>query len=101
MLITGAKYGIGAVTAGAFAEQGAAVFLSYYCQACAYSEEELARAREVGIRGDVLYRAEQQERVEPLARDIVARGGRAVDYEASQKMWRAPLFYWLRSKHDG
>ena len=60
VLITGANHGIGAATVRAFAGQGAAVFLSYYREACAYSEEELARRREVGIRGDALYRAEQQ-----------------------------------------
>jgi len=81
VLITGANHGIGAATAKAFAAQGAQVFITYYRDTCRYSEEELDKAREAGIGGDVLYRAMQQRTVEPLVRAIRSRGGVAVTYE--------------------
>lgn len=82
VLITGANHGIGAATAKAFAVQGAQVFITYYRDTCRYSEEELDKAREAGIGGDVLYRAMQQQSGEPIVRAIRSRGGVAVAYEA-------------------
>jgi 3-oxoacyl-[acyl-carrier protein] reductase len=82
VLITGANHGIGAATAQAFAAQGAAVFLAYYRVPSDYSGKELKEAQVVGTGGDLLYRARQQQRAEPLAGEIVAQGGRAAACEA-------------------
>ena len=82
VLITGANHGIGAVTARAFAEQGAKVFVTYYRDTCAYSEAELEQARQTGIGGPALYCAMQQQPAGPLIRDIRARGGVASCHEA-------------------
>lgn len=81
-LITGANHGIGAATARAFAAQGAAVLITYYRDACRYTEEELQQAREAGVGGDRLYRAMQQQPADPLVRQIRDRGGVALAHEA-------------------
>lgn len=82
VLVTGANHGIGEATARAFATQGAAVFMTYYHEPYNYSEEELARAEEAGVGSALLHVARQQQPAEPLVREIVARGGRAVAHEA-------------------
>jgi 3-oxoacyl-[acyl-carrier protein] reductase len=75
VLITGANHGIGASAVKAFAAQGAKVFITYFCGASPYSEEELRKARDAGIGGDVLYRAMQQQSAEPLVQQIQSQGG--------------------------
>lgn len=82
VLITGANHGIGAATAKAFAAQGSRLFITYYREACRYSEEALQKARKAGTGGDVLYRAMQQQSADSLVRHIRDRGGIAVTHEA-------------------
>jgi 3-oxoacyl-[acyl-carrier protein] reductase len=82
VLITGANHGIGAATATAFAAQGTKVFITCYRDACRHSEEELEKAREAGIGGDVLYRAMQQQSADLLVRLLRSQGGVAVAHEA-------------------
>ncbi len=81
VLITGANHGIGAATAQAFATQKSKVFVTYYRAACRYSQEELRKAREAGIGGDVLYRAMQQQSTDPLVKQIEEQGGIAFAQE--------------------
>jgi 3-oxoacyl-[acyl-carrier protein] reductase len=81
VLITGANHGIGAATARAFAVQGARVFITYYREP-RQDSEELARAREAGTGGPLLYRALQQQSGDAVAREIRAQGGVAVAHEA-------------------
>src|SRR5712692_3821074 len=81
VLITGANHGIGAVTASAFAAQGAHVFITYFRAPARYSEDELNHARQAGTGGDILYRALQQQSVEPLLHAIQTQGARAAAHE--------------------
>ena len=82
VLITGANHGIGAVTARAFALQGAKVFVTYYRKPSDHSEAELEEAREAGIGGKPLYEAMQQQSADWLVEQICAQGGVAVAHEA-------------------
>ena len=82
VLITGGNHGIGAATALALAAEGAKVFVTYYRGPSRYSDEELAKARDAGVGGDVLYRAMQQQSADPLVRQIRSQGGAAVAHEA-------------------
>ena len=81
-LVTGANHGIGAAIARALAAQGVALFLTYYRAASAYSEAELAAARAAGLGGDALYRAGQQQTIDPLLDEIRRQGGQAAGWEA-------------------
>jgi 3-oxoacyl-[acyl-carrier protein] reductase len=81
VLVTGANHGIGAAAARAFAAQGAKVFITYFHAPCPYSDEELRRAKEAGIGGDALYRAMQQQPVDPLLETIHTGGGIAAAQE--------------------
>src|SRR5579863_6241533 len=81
VLITGANHGIGAATARAFAAQGARIFITYYRDQCAYSEDQLRTAREIGIGGDQLYRALQQQSSDALVESIRGQGGTPIACE--------------------
>lgn len=81
ILITGANHGIGAATALAFATRQAKVFITYYREACRFSEDELNRAHQAGVGGEALYRAMQQQPAEPLVRQISELGGVAAAHE--------------------
>lgn len=81
MLVSGAQHGIGAAVAEAFAAQDAKVLITYYRAGCRYSEDELQKAKEAGITGDALYRANQQKSADDLVDRIVSSGGQAVACE--------------------
>ena len=81
VLVTGANHSIGAAIAKAFARQGAKVFITFYREPCSYSDEELQQAKALGIGGDILYRAMQQQSAEPLLESITAEGGVALAHE--------------------
>ncbi|MDJ0597125.1 MAG: SDR family oxidoreductase [Pleurocapsa sp. MO_226.B13] len=81
VLITGANHGIGAATAKTFASQGAKVFLTYFRESCEYSSDELNKAREKGIGGVLLYRANQQQTSETIVDEIRSEGGIAAACE--------------------
>ena len=82
VLISGANHGIGAATAKAFAAEGAKVFITYYLEPTAHTAEELEQARAAGVGGEPLYRAMQQQSVEPLLAEIQAMGGQCAAQEA-------------------
>ena len=81
VLISGANHGIGAAAAEAFALQGAKVFITYYRDACQYSDDELKNAEKTGVGGDTLYRARQQKSTDSLVAKIKSNGGVAFAQE--------------------
>lgn len=80
-LVTGANHGIGAATASALAAQGAKVFLAFYREPVAHTEEELARAVLKGEGGVLLFRANQQRTTGPAVLRIREAGGAAATSE--------------------
>jgi 3-oxoacyl-[acyl-carrier protein] reductase len=78
----GANHGIGAATAKAFVEQGAKLLITFYREGSRYSDEELHRAWEAGVGGDVLYQANAQQSADPLIRYIHNQNGIAEAHEA-------------------
>lgn len=80
-LVTGANHGIGAATAKALAMQGAQVFLTYFREPTVLTPEDLDAARERGMGGVSLYRANQQQAAESVVEAIRALGGVATAYE--------------------
>ncbi len=87
-LITGGNHGIGAAIARAIGTQGANVFITYFRPETPYSEGELRKAVSMGIGGDALYHANQQQTPEHIVSSITSAGGRAsmleLDFSASE-----------------
>lgn len=84
VLVTGANnpIGIGSATARAFADQGAAVFISSFRGATAKRASEFRRGRTSEVGEPAFYEAVGQEPPETIVREIEARGGRAACQEA-------------------
>lgn len=103
VLVTGANHGIGAAIARAFAAQGAKVFITFYREPCRYSEEELQQAKALGIGGDALYRAMQQQSADPITETIRSSGGLAIAHEVdlANPDNISPLFNLCESKLGG
>ncbi|MHB9032298.1 MAG: SDR family NAD(P)-dependent oxidoreductase [Anaerolineae bacterium] len=81
-LVTGANHGIGSAIARALAEQGAAIFLTYYRPPPRFSAEELRAARRKGIGSPQFYEAQQQQTCKSAIEYIRAQGVKAVAQEA-------------------
>lgn len=81
VLISGANHGIGEAAVEAFAAQGTKVFITYYRGICKYSKDELKKAEESGVGGDILYRAMQQKSADPLVEKINSNSGTAFAHE--------------------
>ena len=82
-LITGANHGIGAATALALGNQGVKVFASFFRPPSQYSKTELKQAEEIGLGGDVLYRAMQQKPIEHLVNQFEEGGMKISVLEAN------------------
>ncbi len=82
-LVTGVNNpsGIGAATARAFADEGAAVFVTSFRREATLSPVEMEKARRDGVGGPALYEAVTQEPPEAIVRAIEERGGQAASLE--------------------
>jgi 3-oxoacyl-[acyl-carrier protein] reductase len=77
VMVTGANHGIGAATAGAFAGQGATVFLT--CLRMPFDED---RADEgINEPGYALYRSNRSKSADHVVDAIREQGGRAESWE--------------------
>ena len=74
VLVTGANHGIGAATAKAFANEGAAVFITYLSLPLDAPFDE----KEMEIPGEAVYRSNQAMSADKTVRDIFDVGGRRI-----------------------
>jgi 3-oxoacyl-[acyl-carrier protein] reductase len=81
-LVTGANHGIGAATAIALADQGAAVLIHFLRLPLTLEEQVAADAQRVSAPGELLYRSRQAQAADDVLQAIRERGGRAEACEA-------------------
>jgi 3-oxoacyl-[acyl-carrier protein] reductase len=79
VLVTGASHGIGAATAIAFANQGAAVFITYL--RIPFDESDV-NSSDIDKPGEVYYRLQQSRDAKDVVQGIQRNGGKADAWEA-------------------